>query len=32
MSPTRPALRYMGGKWRIAPKIVEQFPLHRTYV
>jgi DNA adenine methylase len=28
----RPALRYMGGKWRLAPWIIEQFPPHRTYV
>jgi DNA adenine methylase len=27
----RPPLRYYGGKWRIAPWIVEQMPEHRTY-
>jgi DNA adenine methylase len=31
-APTRPALRYMGGKWRLAPWIVSHFPPHRTYV
>jgi DNA adenine methylase len=31
-SPTRPILRYHGGKWRLAPWIVEQFPAHRIYV
>lgn len=29
---THPALVYFGGKWRIAPKIVKCFPLHRKYV
>lgn len=28
----RPALRYFGGKWRIAPWIISHFPSHRTYV
>lgn len=32
MTCTRPALRYMGGKWRMAPKIIDLFPAHRTYV
>jgi len=32
MSPTRPPLRYHGGKWRVAPKIIEHFPPHMTYV
>lgn len=32
MSVTRPALRYLGGKWRLAPWIVEKFPPHRVYV
>lgn len=32
MTPTRPALRYFGGKWRIAPWIVEHLPPHRCYV
>ncbi len=31
-APTRPALRYMGGKWRLAPQIVKHFPHHKTYV
>jgi DNA adenine methylase len=30
--PTRPALRYHGGKWRIAPWIIEHFPPHHVYV
>lgn len=29
---THPALRYFGGKWRIAPWIIRQFPAHCTYV
>lgn len=29
---TRPALRYLGGKWRLAPWIVSHFPPHRVYV
>ena len=29
---SRPALRYMGGKWRLAPWIVSHFPPHRIYV
>jgi DNA adenine methylase len=28
----RPALRYLGGKWRLAPWIIEHFPPHRIYV
>lgn len=28
----RPALRYMGGKWRDAPWIIEHFAPHKTYV
>lgn len=32
MSPTRPALRYHGGKWRLAPWITSRFPAHRIYV
>jgi hypothetical protein len=31
-APTRPALRYHGGKWRLAPWIIGNFPPHRTYV
>jgi DNA adenine methylase len=28
----RPALRYHGGKWRMAPWLISYFPPHRTYV
>lgn len=31
-APTRPALRYHGGKWLLAPWIIAQFPSHRVYV
>lgn len=31
-APTRPVLRYHGGKWRLAPWIISHFPPHRTYV
>ncbi len=30
--PTRPALRYYGGKWALAPWIISFFPRHRQYV
>lgn len=30
--PSRPALRYHGGKWRLAPFILDYFPPHRVYV
>lgn len=30
--PTRPLLRYHGGKWRLAPWIIGHFPPHRVYV
>lgn len=30
--PTRPALRYHGGKWTNAPWIISHFPEHRIYV
>ncbi len=30
--PTRPVLRYHGGKWRIAPWVISFFPPHETYV
>ena len=30
-SPTRPALRYHGGKWMLAPWIIGFFPAHRVY-
>jgi DNA adenine methylase len=29
---TRPVLRYHGGKFRLAPKIIAHFPEHRVYV
>jgi len=29
---TRPALRYFGGKFRLAPWIIQQFPVHTCYV
>jgi DNA adenine methylase len=31
-SPTRPVLRWHGGKWKLAPWIIAQFPPHRIYV
>ncbi|MEM6493323.1 MAG: DNA adenine methylase [Pseudomonadota bacterium] len=31
MEPSRPALRYHGGKWMLAPWIVSHFGRHRTY-
>lgn len=31
-TPTRPALRWHGGKWRLAPAIIAHFPPHRVYV
>jgi len=30
-NPTRPVMRYFGGKWRIAPWIISHFPPHRVY-
>ncbi len=32
VKPTRPVLRYHGGKWRLAPWIISHFPAHRIYV
>ncbi|RFC65051.1 DNA adenine methylase [Fulvimarina endophytica] len=32
IAPTRPALRWFGGKWRLAPSIVAMMPPHRCYV
>jgi DNA adenine methylase len=29
---TRPALRYYGGKWKIAPWIISHFPAHDSYL
>jgi DNA adenine methylase len=31
-APTRPALRWHGGKWKLAPWILAHFPQHRVYV
>jgi len=31
-APTRPVLRYHGGKWKLAPWIVSHFPAHRVYI
>lgn len=30
--PTRPILRWHGGKWILAPWIIQNLPVHRTYV
>lgn len=32
MTPSRPLLRYHGGKWLLAPWIISHFPDHRVYV
>lgn len=32
MTVRRPVLRYHGGKWRLAPWIIQHFPTHRIYV
>lgn len=31
-APRRPALRYYGGKWKLAPWIIAHFPPHLNYV
>lgn len=31
-APNRPALRWHGGKWLLAPWIISHFPAHRVYV
>jgi DNA adenine methylase len=31
-APTRPMLRYHGGKWALAPWIISHFPPHQIYV
>lgn len=31
-APSRPILRYHGGKWKLAPWIIGFFPSHRVYV
>ena len=30
--PTRPVMRYLGGKWRLAPWVIRHFPPHARYV
>lgn len=32
VTPTRPVLRWHGGKWKLAPWIISHFPAHRVYV
>lgn len=32
MKPARPVMRYHGGKWKLAPWIIEHFPKHKIYV
>lgn len=32
MTPPRPLLRWFGGKWALAPWIIDHLPPHRTYV
>lgn len=32
VAPRRPAVRYHGGKWMLAPWIIGHFPAHRVYV
>lgn len=32
LKPTRPVLRYHGGKWKLAPWILQHFPKHGVYV
>lgn len=32
MSPHRPVLRWHGGKWKLAPWILQHIPRHRVYV
>jgi len=32
MTPTRPLLRYHGGKWILAPWVISHFPQHDIYV
>ena len=31
MTPRRPIVRYHGGKWKLAPWIISNFPEHRVY-
>jgi len=32
MTIRRPVMRYAGGKWKLAPWIISQFPTHQVYV
>lgn len=32
MKLSRPIVRYHGGKWKLAPWIIQHFPVHRVYV
>ncbi len=32
LAPSRPALRYHGGKWKLAPWVISHFPEHTCYV
>ncbi len=32
LAPARPLLRYLGSKWRLAPKIIPWLPPHEIYV
>lgn len=32
MTPRRPVMRYHGGKWRVAPRMIALMPPHRRYV
>lgn len=32
VKPTRPVLRWHGGKWKLFPWVVQHFPTHRIYV
>lgn len=32
VKPSRPIVRYHGGKWKLAPWIISYFPQHRVYV
>jgi DNA adenine methylase len=32
MTPSRPALRYHGAKWNLAPWVISHFPPHESYV
>ena len=31
-APTRPVLRYHGGKWKLAPWLLKHFPPHHIYI